>query len=307
MLDTSNEYERRYSTTEYMKNWGRYRHRRIADVIRSIGLPKHGRALDYGCGVGFFCTALQEALPEWEIVGVETSDAALQGARQSHPQFTFATFKEIEGKTFDFVFSHHVLEHVESIEETARNIDTLLNKKAWQLHICPCGNDGSLEYVIVSKKKNGIEPHQGNRFFYEDPTHLRRLTTADVEKIFGAYGFRIVLESYKNHFWGAISWISNSQPTVILNITKHMPLLCAALLTLHFLQRPYRLWWGVWNKKKKTLVHRVFLVAAFLPAWILSPVSFALDAQVQREILRPTTDVATLRSGSELCIVLARE
>lgn len=307
MLETKNEYDRRYTTTDYMKNWGRPRHRRIIEVIRSIGLPEQGRALDYGCGVGFFSTALQEALPKWEIIGVETSEAALEGARETHPEFTFTTFTEIEGQTFDFVFSHHVLEHVESIEDTAKNIDTLLHKKAWQLHICPCGNEGSLEFLIASKKQNGIDTKQGNRFFYEDPTHLRRLTTMDIEKIFGEYAFHISLESYKNHFWGAISWISNSQPVAILRITKHMPLLCITLLVLHALQRPYRLWWGVWSKKEKTWAHILFLIIACIPAWVLSPVSFALDALVRKEIRKVNTDTTSLRSGSELCIVLARE
>lgn len=306
MLEMENEYERRYATTEYMKDWGRSRHRRVVEIIQSIGLPSRGRALDYGCGVGFFCSALQEALPGWEIIGVETSDAALEGARKTYTQFKFVTFNDIEDQTFDFVFSHHVLEHVESIEDTAKNINRLLNSDSWQLHICPCGNKGSLEYKIASKKVHGMDPLQGNRFFYEDPTHLRRLTTKNIEDVFGLYGFRIILESYRNYFWGGVSWISNSPLPVIVNISRHMPVLCMWLIILHVLQRPYRLWWGVRNKKKKKPIHIAFLVCAAFPAFVLSPIAFILDAFVRKETNDLDKAAIKTQSGSEMCIVLQR-
>jgi SAM-dependent methyltransferase len=289
-----------------MQNWGTSRSARIKDTIRALNLPKKGRALDFGCGVGFFMPILQDVLPGWDIVGVETSDAALQNAQKTYTRFTFLSPEELGEQTFDFIFSHHVLEHVMNIKETVKSIDMLLNPTAWQLHICPCGNKGSFEYAVVQQKKNGIETTRGNRFFYEDPTHERRLTTLDMEHLFGVYGFSIVSESYKNKYWGAISWISNTSPSFIVSFARHVPLLCTGLLALYVLQRPVRLWKGVMQKKEKSIAHIFFLVLAAPFALLLSPVAYSIDTLAKNEGRCIDKDVDVRRGGSEMCIAFHR-
>jgi hypothetical protein len=49
------------------------------------------------------------------------------------------------------------------------------NLQSSQLHILPCGNKESYEYEISILNKNGIDPKKENRFFYEEPGHLRSL------------------------------------------------------------------------------------------------------------------------------------
>lgn len=169
-------YDDRYSR-RYMDDWGLRRKQRIFEIVRDLRLPDIGCALDFGCGNGVWTDIIKKALPSWEVFGTDISTVAISKARERHPHlyfFELSNERGFNGK-FDFLFSHHVLEHVLDINETFDAMNRLLRKSASMLHVLPCGNPGSLEHKIASLARNGIDKKNG-RFFFEESGHLRRLT-----------------------------------------------------------------------------------------------------------------------------------
>ncbi len=106
---------------------------------------------------------------------------------------------------------------MQNLSETFATFNTYLKPNASQLHILRCGNRGSLEYRICDLKSNGIE--KGNRFFFEEPGHLRRLTTDEFTNCERQIGFTLKKEFYSNQFDGAINWITKSSPRFVKKLT----------------------------------------------------------------------------------------
>lgn len=59
------------------------------------------------------------------------------------------------------------------------------------LLILPCGNEGSFEYEVSKHHRNGIDPGQENRFFFEDEGHIRRLNTEQLSLLMKTWGFNL--------------------------------------------------------------------------------------------------------------------
>ncbi len=112
------------------------------------------------------------------------------------------------------------MEHVENINETFEQLDSLSNISSKHLHILPCGNEGSLEYKISTMVKNGIEVDKENRFFFEEPGHNRRLSTNEFNNHMKKFNFKLENEYYNNQYWGAINWISKSSPKFVKKLTN---------------------------------------------------------------------------------------
>lgn len=214
-------YDDRYSQG-YMDDWGFRKKQRIFEIIRELSLPDIGCALDFGCGNGVWAGIIKKALPSWEVFGTDISSKAISIAKGRHPHlhfFELSNERGFNGK-FDFLFSHHVLEHVFDINETFDTINRLLKKSASMLHILPCGNTGSLEHKIALLAKNGIDKRNG-RFFYEEPGHLRRLDTEQMNLLANRHGFHLCKAYYGYHYWETIEGTVGSSPKFTLEITSH--------------------------------------------------------------------------------------
>jgi SAM-dependent methyltransferase len=214
-------YNARYSAG-YMQDWPSEKKQRIISIVRELNLPRNGTALDFGCGSGVLTEILRQAMPPgWRIYGTDVSTKALAMAIDRYPQckfFSFAQRRNLSGK-FDFIFSHHVLEHVNHLEHSCRQINSLLKDRATMLHILPCGNPGSFEHRLCSLRADGIDTTRNGRFFFEDSGHLRRLTTGQLARQFTEHGFTLEGEYYANQYHGAINWITQSRPGFICKLT----------------------------------------------------------------------------------------
>ena len=208
-------YDERYAAG-YMEDWPAWKKRRVASLIRQLNLPQTGRALDFGCGQGIFTEVLRETLPGWMISGTDLSSEALQAAKKRFPGCDFfplpAEARDPSMPPFDFVFTHHVLEHVINIDRTWDLMASFLSPGASMLHILPCGDAGTLERRICSLRPDGIDPARGNRFFYEDEGHLRRLQSAEMEAAARRHGLQPGPRRFANAYWGAIEWITEAGP-----------------------------------------------------------------------------------------------
>lgn len=214
-------YEQRYEQGGYMDEWPAEKLQRVKEIVRGLPLPDQGEALDFGCGNGVFTGILKEALPNWTIYGSDISEVAVKNATERFPQCTFFVSdldRPIE-KQFDFVFSHHVLEHVFDIRKTVAEIKAFIKPGGTTMHVFPCGNEGSFEHRICALRTDGINPDMENRFFFEDEGHVRRLTTDQTSAYMGEAGLVLELDYYSNQHYGALDWLSGMSVEFIEKFT----------------------------------------------------------------------------------------
>jgi SAM-dependent methyltransferase len=207
----------------YMDEWPPAKKQRVYELIVELNLPASGKALDFGCGNGVFTDVVKKALPGWQVYGSDLSRLAIENANKRFPDctFLFADAVEFQQMQFDFVFSHHVLEHVDDKSGTAALIAKFAAPNASMLHILPCGNKGSFEYRICSKVKNGIQISKGDTFFFEEEMHLQRFTSAGLSELFRIHGFQKKAGFYANQYVGALQWISGMSKQFILHLTDY--------------------------------------------------------------------------------------
>ena len=204
-------YEERYASG-YMDEWPQEKKQRVFEVIQQLDLPAQGEALDFGCGNGVFTEVIRQALPDWTVFGTDLSRTAVSSAREQVPQCSFfdADDPEYRAKKFDFVFTHHVLEHVYDIDNVFEQLQGLMHSESAMLHVLPCGNPGSLGHTVSSLREDGIDAQCGNRFFFEDEGHIRRLTTQELSDICQPRGFSLCREFYSGPQHDAIEWVTSN-------------------------------------------------------------------------------------------------
>ncbi len=276
-------YDKRYKDG-YMEEWDDIKKQKVVQVLKQLNLPNNGKALDFGCGNGVFTNIIKQVLPNWEVFGVEISPTAISNAKSKFPGCNFFGIDEAQEhlNSFDFLFSHHVIEHVQDLDETFGIINSYLKPKSSQLHILPCGNENSYEYNICALKKNGIETDKNNRYFFEEPGHLRRLDTKQFETFEKKFDFTLKQQFYSNQKFGAINWITKSSPRFVKKLTdsitavdaaaqKELNNLRATLLPLTYLQFPYSKYWAVKSKWYKSSSDYLKLIFYFIPAMISKP------------------------------------
>jgi ubiquinone/menaquinone biosynthesis C-methylase UbiE len=206
--ELSEYYDARYSG-DYMEGQPALEVMRVEQLLREAGQPRS--VLDFGCGRGGWVALLESAFPGAEIVGVDISATAIEGAKASFPRHSFHTLGgdkvPLPDESVELVFSYHVLEHVLDVDAAVAEIARVLAPGGRAAVIFPCGNPGSLEERIVRRHPGGIDPVSG-RFFHEDPSHLRRLTTADTAELFERQGMALTTDWHANQLWGGVDWLA---------------------------------------------------------------------------------------------------
>ena len=307
-------YEQRYNRG-YMDEWPVYKKERVFKLIRQLGLPATGRALDIGCGNGVFTDVLKQALPKWEVYGAEISETAVYHANERYPDchFLVSTDAALTKMKFDFIFSHHVLEHVYNIREFLSEVNDRLQPQAAMMHICPCGNKGSFDNGIGLMVKNGIDPSRENRLFFEEPGHLRRLTTDDVNNVVKNFGFKLSAEWYAEHYWSAINYITGWERGEVKKLTNYheaidkpaqerLKMLRRNLLLLTYLKLPLNTIHALQKKPGKNVKEWIKLIGATS----LFPIAKTVDTVVLSKGLAEWEQKKLDRSGSEMYLYFTR-
>ncbi len=204
-----------------MDEWPRDQVEKVTQLIQAAKLPSHGKAIDFGCGTGFFTQVLADLLPGWRVIGTDISNPALEKARARHGSLSFELLDDLSRHQLrsDFLFSHHVLEHVPNLIHTRDQINGFLAPEAAMLHILPCGNAGSLSHTLCAARVGGIQQDLQNRFFFEDIGHVRRLTSDELEALFAPLGFRVEQKYFTGQFWGMFDYFSGNEPDLIPTMT----------------------------------------------------------------------------------------
>lgn len=307
-------YEDRYQHG-YLDEWPIEKKQRIVDVLLDLHLPSTGEALDFGCGNGVLTELVRQTLPAWKISGTDISSVAVANARQRYPDCTFyeADNPELALKKFDFVFSNHVFEHVFNLSDVFRQMCGFLKPRSSMLHFLPCGNAGSYEHAICLLRKDGIDATLENRFFFEDEGHVRRLTTEQFSDLAHRERFELNREYYFNQYYGAIEWITNSHPRLVLTFSdvscgidraakKKLRKEQLFLLFLTILRLPSQILEKVAKTREKKLKH----VLLQLAAWPFSLFSNPIDRYWKRKAREEWETQKTSRSGSEMGLYFTR-
>jgi cyclopropane fatty-acyl-phospholipid synthase-like methyltransferase len=309
-------YEKRYAEGYMEHYWTAQHKQRISEVVAALALAPEGEALDFGCGNGELTDILRQALPvSWKVYGVDFSAEAINRARQQYPQCAFlpAGDSKLAGRKFDLLFSNHVLEHVSDLPATFSELDSYLKPACMMLHILPCANPGSFEHSLCLLRRDGINPSFGNRFYLEDVSHLRRLTTDQLTELCAGKGFTLIREIYENHFFGAINWITRDGPSYVSKVID--PSAAVDKAAAHKLRRIRRVLYPIsllrylmvrasrtQSEQPKNWKTWVLIVARFPLYWLVKPMDCLLSAMDRREWRKRKTE----RNGSAMFLVFDR-
>jgi SAM-dependent methyltransferase len=248
-VNLSTTYDDLYSSW-YMNDWPQWKKDRLLSILKTLSLPETGRALDYGCGSGVFTRWLKEVLPGWEVVGTDISEVGMKQAAQISSGVAYCSNDQLQAHSFQLIFSHHVLEHVDDITKVAAEFDKYASAGAYMFHVMPCGNEGSLDHYIARNTKNGINPQKGNTFFYEEPLHLNRFRSSQLEKLFSTSNWTLQASYFANHHLGCLSEMTGMNTQDIRKVTEatnatsknaklSFQLIRTFALAMYYLQRPY--------------------------------------------------------------------
>ncbi|MFT7344475.1 MAG: trans-aconitate methyltransferase [Lentimonas sp.] len=308
-------YENRYEG-DYMDEWPIEKKQRIFNIIQNLDLPESGNAIDFGCGNGVFTEVIRQALPKWKIYGCDISQNAIENAKNRFPECTFFVSDNDRSVDlqFDFLFSHHVLEHVFDIKKTTKEIADLLSPKSFTLHIFPCGNEDSLEHKVCKMLSGGINKEMENRFYFEDEGHVRRLTTEQTNLLMKEFGFTLENDFYSNQYYGAIKWITQSSPKFVMKFInpktaidkmayKYLSILRFKLILLHILQLPAIVFNMIKVVRNKNLKHYLILIIDFIPFLISYPIYAIVNYRAKQE----WESSKRLKNGSEMYLFYGRK
>jgi 2-polyprenyl-3-methyl-5-hydroxy-6-metoxy-1,4-benzoquinol methylase len=308
-------YDARYSG-HYMEEWSAEAKDRIVETVTALELGTTGEAIDFGCGRGILTDVLRRALgPGWTVTGTDFSAVALESARARFAECEFLSPEElkISGRRFDLVFSHHVLEHVPDLDATVLEIVSLARPAAAMIHILPCGNEGSFEHKLAMLRTDGVDSKVGNRFFFEDEGHLRRLRSDELAAMFARSEFRLEQAFFRNQHFGAIDWITQSGPAVIRTIArtsaavdgkarKQLRRLRFGLLSWWLLRFPAAFTETHSHRERKSPLERILMPVGLL----LYPFSKPVDRFMRLRATREWRERRLDPRGSEMFLLFRR-
>ena len=211
-----------------------------------------------------------------------------------------AAFVDAHRGRFDLVFSHHVLEHVFDLDATVRDLAALVAAGGRMVHALPCGNAGRLAHWLCRQRPGGVDAGRGNRFFFEESSHLRRLRTDDLRAAFAAHGFALTGAAYGYHRFGVLRLMTEMTPADWLPMVDPRPcrptsrpavaalfvlvaVIAALRAPLQVLRRARRCWRQVFRFRTRRLFAptTLALFALAVPGALAAPVSLPVALLVR--------------------------
>lgn len=180
----------------------------IRKVVRKSDVRN---VVDYGCGNGLFYPLLKSLFPMSEVFGADISSVAIEQLKEKHPEIANKVDVINDDKTnfsdgfFDVVISVEVMEHVADLGKYLMEIHRILKKDGVFVWTTPCANKHSFEH-LYSKLTDQIELSSigCTRWKWEDPTHLRRLTSKEAQRELEKIGFKDVEFRFRAHIFSFV-------------------------------------------------------------------------------------------------------
>lgn len=181
----------------------------LSHVIRRVlKLDSAQTILDYGSGSGLFADLWRSLFPSAEIFFGDISEVALAQLAEKHPDLK-KNCRLLKGdrapfasNSFDAVLSIEVMEHARELGLFLAEIHRVLKPNGYFLWTTPCANPFSIEH-IYSRLRNQIENTDEGyvRWTWEDPSHLRRLSSGQIKKLLTEIGFCDIGFRFRSHLF----------------------------------------------------------------------------------------------------------
>jgi ubiquinone/menaquinone biosynthesis C-methylase UbiE len=181
----------------------------LSHVIRRVlkaGSPK--TILDFGSGNGLFADLWRSLFPNAEIFFGDISEVALAQLAEKHPDLK-ENCRLLKGDrapfssdSFDGVLSIEVMEHAGDLGLFLAEIHRVLKPNGFFLWTTPCANPFSIEH-LYSRLRNQIEKTDEGyvRWTWEEPSHLRRLSSGQIRKLLTEIGFCDIGFRFRSHLF----------------------------------------------------------------------------------------------------------
>lgn len=156
----------------------RYMLGRKARLVMKEAHRKTGRLLDIGTGTGYFANAMQQR--HWTVEAVEKNQQARQFA---HEHFDLdvkpesALREEFAPESFDVITLWHVMEHIESLNDTWARLRELLTEK------------GVLIVAVPNCASYDAQKYGKHWAAYDVPRHLWHFTPSTILQLASKHGF----------------------------------------------------------------------------------------------------------------------
>jgi len=97
---------------------------------------KKAKILEIGSGDGYVIDKLAKMYPQFKFMGLEVNSSSYQNKSTKVIEYDGLSMDFIKEK-FDMVFSFHVLEHIQELENHTRQISSLLKKNGLWINVVP--------------------------------------------------------------------------------------------------------------------------------------------------------------------------
>lgn len=174
--DTDPDGNKRDLSTERetrIKNW-------YGDTINYTNKFSNINVLDYGCGFGFFLSALNKDIKKF---GIEESKFASKFIKKNYPQINILQggIKKLNmiNKKFDVIMLYHVIEHVRNPGILIKNLKKKLKKNGTLIVGTP---------IVKTKLSNFF----GKNFRHYIPAHRSLYNLRELKKVFLKNSLKII-------------------------------------------------------------------------------------------------------------------
>lgn len=180
-------------------------------IPRNLGHREPREILDYGAGSGLHVELWEELFPNSKLHFCDLSSVAREKFSAKFPRHADsyrlldANAADFPDASFDVIVSIEVMEHVEDLAAYLRDIHRLLRPGGQFFWTTPCGNALSVEHLYSLLTRQIQTTAEGyRRWDWEDPTHLRRLKSREIQGLLEDTGFRTVRFNFRAHFFSFV-------------------------------------------------------------------------------------------------------
>jgi 2-polyprenyl-3-methyl-5-hydroxy-6-metoxy-1,4-benzoquinol methylase len=191
---------------------------KLSLVKKRSNFPNHtSRLLDFGCGTGEFLKLAKSQ--GWKTTGMEPSGVARDHSDPAISKDIRASLEDVISRhpTFDVITLWHVLEHVEDLNTTFKDLKNIL------------AQNGTIFIAVPNHASWDAQHYKEQWAAYDVPRHLWHFTTKNMEILASRHGMRIskiipmrldayyitlLSEKYRNNnvfsLWGLLRAILNA-------------------------------------------------------------------------------------------------
>jgi 2-polyprenyl-3-methyl-5-hydroxy-6-metoxy-1,4-benzoquinol methylase len=213
-MTAASVYDQRYSGDyrEHLSGYEIARWEALDHFIAHVLKPgSAGKVLDYGAGSGLHVALWEHIFRGAELHFCDISPVAMEKFTAKYPRYAqrYSLVREsrsgLSDNTFDVIVSVEVMEHVENLERYAGDIKRLLKPGGCFIWTTPCGNHCSIEHLFSALTGKIERTSEGyRRWSWEDPTHVRRLRSNEVERLLRKKGFTDITFRFRAHLFSFI-------------------------------------------------------------------------------------------------------